>query len=33
LLYLKLNMEVENLIANLAAAIDKIKMHKKYAVG
>jgi len=26
-------MEVENLIANLAAAIDKIKMHKKYAVG
>jgi len=26
-------MGVENLTANLGAAIDKIKMHKKYAIG
>lgn len=33
ILNLKLNMGVEKLTENLGAAIDKIKSHKKYAMG
>ena len=33
ILIIKLNMGVEKLTENLAAAIERIKSHKKYAMG